>query len=255
MAGLFRDKVALVTGGASGIGAAAAERFAQEGAAVVVADRDLAGAEKMAGLIEQKGGRAIAVGCDVSVEADNEKAVAACNSHFGGLDAAFLNAGVFATNPEEAPFDMEAFERMIAINLRGAFFGLKAVMGGIRKGGAAVVTSSASGVTGLPSAAAYSTAKHGVLGLVKSATKAYAMRGARVNAICPGGVYTPLVGVTDVAPLVDPETLEMPEYRGHLVPQHVAELALFLASRRSAGIMGQALMIDAGFGVTFPPFE
>lgn len=255
MAGMFNGKVALVTGGASGIGAAAAQRFAQEGAAVVVADLDLSGAEAMVETIKVAGGQAAAVSCDVSKEADNERAVQFVVDSFGGLDAAFLNAGVFALNDEDAPFDDAAFERMLSINLRGAFYGLKAVMGSINRGGAAVVTSSASGVTGLPSAVGYSTAKHGVLGLVKSVTKAYAARGARVNAICPGGVYTPLVGVTDVAPLVDPNTLEMPEYRGHLVPQHVAELALFLASQRSSGLMGQAIMIDGAFGATFPPVE
>lgn len=252
---MFKGKVALVTGGASGIGAAAALRFAQEGAAVVVADLNADGAETVAAAIRSAGGRAEAVACDVAREEDNQAMVAACVDRLGGLDAAFLNAGAMNAMAPFDELDAATFDRMVAINLKGAFLGLKAVLPAIRPGGAAVVTASAAGIQGLTVAAGYSSAKHGVIGLVRSASRAFAERGARVNAICPGAVATAILGVTEAAPLQQPDALAAPDYRGTLLPQHVAEIALFLASPRSGGINGQAQIVDAGYQAAFPPLE
>ena len=253
--GLFNGKVALVTGGASGIGAAAALRYAEEGAAVVVADLNLEGAEAIAEQIRAKGGRAQAVAVDVSKDADNQKMVAVCKDSFGGLDAAFLNAGAYDHSATFDELTIEKFDRMISINLKGTFYGMKAVLPALNKGGAAVVTASAAGLLGLTVAAGYSSAKHGVVGLVKSASRAFAEHGARINAICPGAVATPLVGVTEAAPMQDADALEAPEYRGQLLPQHIAEVALFLTSARSSGINGQAQLVDAGYAAAFPPLD
>lgn len=250
--GMFEGKVALVTGGASGIGVAAALRFAEEGAAVVVADINEAGAETIAAAIRAKGGRARAIRCDVTSAADNDSMVAAAKQDFGRLDAAFLNAGAYTqTGFEES--DAATLDTMVAINLKGAWLGLQSVLPALERGGAAVVTASTSGITGLAVAAAYSAAKHGVIGLVRSSSQAFAARGLRVNAICPGAVATAILGVTEQPPLQAPDALDVPGYAGMMQPQHIAEIALFLASPRSGAINGQEIIADAGFLASYPP--
>ena len=250
--GMFEGKAVLVTGAASGIGAAAAQRFAEEGAAVVVADMNRDGAETVAELIRKTGARAHAVAADVSKADDNQAMVQAAIDRFGALDAAYLNAGAYV----QAPFEEETeanFERMFAINLKGAFLGLKAVLPVLSKNGAAVVTASTSGVIGLGVAAAYSSAKHGVIGLVRSSSQAFAARGTRVNGICPGPVATAILGIEGVPSIAPADMLEATPYAGMLTPQHIAELALFLASPRSGGINGQYMIADAGFLASYPP--
>ena len=249
--GMFDGKVALVTGGASGIGVAASLRFAEEGAAVVVADINEAGAEAIADAISAKGGRARAIRCDVASAADNDAMVAAAKQGFGRLDAAFLNAGAYTQTVFEDT-DAATFDSMIAINLKGAFLGLQAVLPALEPGGAAVVTASTSGVIGLNVAAAYSAAKHGVIGTVRSASQSFARRGLRVNAICPGPVATAILGVNESAPIQPADALAPPA-DGVLLPQHIAEVAMFLASPRSGGINGQSLIADAGFLSSYPP--
>lgn len=248
---MFKNKTALVTGGASGIGEAAARRFAQEGATVVVADLNIAGAERVAGAIVADGGKAAAIALDIASEESNEALFATCRDRFGGLDAAFLNAGILDTWSPFEDYKTASFDRMLAVNLRGTFLGLKSAMPVLRPGGAAVVTASLAGLLGLPPAVGYATAKHGMLGIVKSLAQPYARHGLRVNAVCPGSVLTPMVGVTEAAALVDPDSLEAPPYRGDLQPQHIAEVALFLASRRAAGINGLAVPVDAAFTTDF----
>lgn len=248
----FKGKAALVTGGGSGIGAMAAQRLAAEGASVAVVDINLAGAEAIAARITAAGGTAIALAGDISKAADNAAVFDAAEQAFGGLDLAFLNAGVLQPY---VPFDQvteEAFDRLIAINLKGAFLGLQQAQKRLRPGGAAVVTASAAAVIGFADAAAYSASKHGVLGLVRSAARDFSRRGLRVNAICPGGVKTPLIGVVQSNEIVAPEALELPPYQGMLEPQQIAEVALFLLSPAAAGVNGQAQMIDAALLSAFP---
>lgn len=248
---MFKGKTALVTGGASGIGEAAARRFAQEGATVVVADLNVAGTERVAAEIVASGGQAAAIALDIASEDSNAALFATCRDRFGGLDAVFLNAGILdAWSPFEE-YQTASFDRMLAVNLRGTFLGLKAAMPALRPGGAAVVTASLAGLLGLPPAVGYATAKHGMLGIVKSLAQPYARHGLRVNAVCPGSVLTPMVGVTEAEPLVDPDALDAPPYRGSLKPQHIAEVALFLASRRASGINGLAVPVDAAFTADF----
>jgi NAD(P)-dependent dehydrogenase (short-subunit alcohol dehydrogenase family) len=228
-------------------------RLAAEGCRVAIVDIRLEDAERVAGLIESSGGKALAIAGDISLEADNshffDKAEAALN----GLDLAFLNAGAIQ---RYGPFDqmsVEEFDRMIAINLRGPFLGLREAQRRLRPGGAAVVTASAAGLTGFADAAGYSSAKHGVVGLVRSAARDFAQRGLRVNAICPGAVATPLVGAARQDSIVPPSDLGTPAYRGELSPQMVAEVALFLLGPASAAINGQAQLVDAALLSAFPP--
>lgn len=248
----FEGKVALVTGGGSGIGAMAAQRLAAQGASVAVLDINAAAAEAIAAKIISEGGRAKAFAADIASAADNEAAFAAAEQAFGGLDAAFLNAGVLQPY---VPFDqvtLEIFDRVIGINLRGAFLGLQQAQKRLRHGGAAVVTASAAAVVGFADAAAYSASKHGVLGLVRSAARDFARRGLRVNAICPGGVNTPLIGAEPSLDIVPGDEIGLPPYQGMLEPQQIAEVALFLLSRASGGINGQAQMVDAALLSAFP---
>ena len=249
----FAQKVALVTGGGSGIGRAASQRLALEGASVVVVDRDEATARRTVELIAAAGGTAIAVAADIASEADNKAMFDAAEQAFGGVDAAFLNAGILQAY---VPFDrltVETFDRVISVNLRGAFLGAQQAQARLRPGGACVVTSSGAGIIGFAEAAAYSMSKHGVIGLVRSAAASFAARSLRINAICPGMVLTSMNGLAAVETVDAPEDLTDPEYRGALTGQQVAEVALFLLSRRSVALNGQAQLVDAASLSAFPP--
>ena len=246
-------KSALVTGGGSGIGAAAAMRLAAERCRVAIVDIRREDAERVAGLIEARGGTALAITGDVALEADNERFFAQAEAAFDGLDMAFLNAGAIQ---RYGPFDqmaVEEFDRMIAINLRGPYLGLRQAQRRLRHGGAAVVTASAAALTGFSDAAGYSAAKHGVIGLVRSAAREFASRGLRVNAICPGAVATPMTGAEQQDSIVAAGQLGTAPYRGELSPQMVAEVALFLLGPAAAALNGQAQLVDAALLSAFPP--
>jgi NAD(P)-dependent dehydrogenase (short-subunit alcohol dehydrogenase family) len=245
----FEDKVVLVTGAASGIGRAAAIRYAQEGARVFCADLNLAGAQAVATEI---GGAASAVEVDVAKYDSNIAMAEHIRAEAGHLDAAFLNAGYYGAAEGLDTIDEDLFDRLVAINLKGAFNGIKAVLPIIAEGGAVVVTASAAGVVGHLVNPAYAAAKHGVVGLVKSCVDAFAARGARINALCPGMVGTPLLGEADVA-IIPPEQLERVPLRGMGRAQHVAEAALWLSSPAAGFITGQAQLTDAGLLSTFAP--
>ena len=249
---MFEGKVVIVTGGAAGIGRAAALRFAQEGGAVCVADLDLQGAERTAAEIEQAGGVAFGLKADVSCPDDNDRMVEETIDRFGGLDVAFLNAGYLGPYKPFFDHSLEEFDRAIAINLRGCYLGLRATGRAIRENGAIVVTSSTAGLLGFGVNAPYAASKHGALGLVKSAAEALAARKVRVNAICPGGINTAMTkagGAPDLGVAAD--ELPMPEFRGMGSAEHIAELALFLASRRAAYITGAVHVADGGLMSSF----
>ena len=253
MGDTFANKIVLVTGGASGIGRASAIRFAQEGARVFVADLNLAGAEAVAGEIAAQGlAAASAIEVDVADYASNQAMVAAVVAAAGRLDIAFLNAGFYGAAEGLDSVDEAFFDKVIAINLKGPFNGIKAVQPVIADGGAVVVTASAAGTIGIGSNPAYGASKHGVVGLVKSCVDAFAARGARINAICPGGVATPLTGAPDVA-IIPPQDLPRVPLRGFGSAQHVAEMALWLASPAAGFVNGQAQVIDAALLSTFAP--
>lgn len=245
----FVGKVALVTGAGSGIGRAAAIRFAQEGARVFCADLNLAAAQAV---VAEIGQRASAVKVDVADYASNQEMVAQVLTVAGKLDFAFLNAGLYGAAEGLDTVDEALFDKLVAVNLKGAFNGIKAVQPVIGQGGAVVVTASAAGVVGHPANPAYSAAKHGVVGLVKSCVDAFAARGCRINALCPGGVETPLIGAPDVE-IVDGQELPRVPLRGMGQAQHVAEVALWLCSPASGFITGQAQVLDAGLLSTFAP--
>ena len=201
--------VALITGGASGIGLATAHRLAGSGAKVVIADRDAEGGEAVAAAI---GGTFVRT--DVTKPEDSVAAVAAAESTYGRLDLALLNAGIQGGGLLD-PFDLEAYRRVMAVNADGVIFGLVAALPALeRTRGTAVCTASLAGLTGIPADPPYAMSKHAVVGLVRSAAPAYVDRGVVVNALCPGFTDTPLV--TDIkelieqgygVPLIDPESV------------------------------------------------
>jgi NAD(P)-dependent dehydrogenase (short-subunit alcohol dehydrogenase family) len=246
-------KVALVTGGGSGIGRAACQRLASDGVAVVVADLNGYSAARTVALIETAGGRALAVTANIGDEADNQRMFDEAERAFGGVDMAFLNAGMLQPYIPLEEVTVEMFDRIISVNLRGTFLGVKQALTRLRPGGACVVTSSAAGLIGFAEAAAYSTSKHALIGLVRSSAAAFAARSLRINAICPGLVLTPMNGLEGTESIDDPDTLDYPEYRGGLSGQQVAEVAIFLMSKRAAGLNGQAQLVDAALLSSFPP--
>lgn len=249
---MFKNRSALITGGGSGIGAAAAMRLAEEGCRVAIVDIRAGEGQRIVDLITKRGGHAIAIAGDVSCEADTVRFFEEAETALDGLDMAFLNAGALQ---DYGPFDtitVDQFDRMIAINLRGPFLGLRQAQRRLRPGGAAVVTASAAALLGFSDAVGYTAAKHGVVGLVRAAAREFAARGLRVNAICPGPVQTPMVGAPPQDELLPPENITPPTYRGELTPQMVAEVALFLMGPTSAAINGQAQLVDAALLSAFP---
>jgi len=234
------------------MGKSAAQRFAQEGGRVCVVDLNGDNAERTAEAIRNAGGDAFAVRADIASRTDNDRMVAEAVARFGGLDVAFLNAGYLGPDLDFFDTDEASFDRMMAINLKGCFFGMQSVGRAMQPGGAIVVTASLASLAGNQYNAIYTASKHGVVGMIKAATESFASRGLRINAICPGVISTPLIGMPDSDRPVDPADLRQPPYARIGQPQHIAELALFLASPRAGFITGVAYNIDGGLMSNIP---
>jgi NAD(P)-dependent dehydrogenase (short-subunit alcohol dehydrogenase family) len=246
----FTGKVAFVTGGASGIGRAATLAFAAHGASVVCADVSEDGNHETARLIEQLGGRALAVRCDVTRGEDIRAAIAKTADAFGRLDYAFNNAGI---EPKKAAptadYDEEEWNRIFDINLRGVFLCMKHEIPLILKqgGGAIVNTSSGAGVIGIKGSPAYTAAKHGVIGLTKAAALDYAAQNLRINAICPGYIDTPMMGRFTGGTAVGRAKVIAEEPAGRMgTPEEIAAAVMWLCSDGAAFMVGHAMVVDGG---------
>jgi NAD(P)-dependent dehydrogenase (short-subunit alcohol dehydrogenase family) len=253
MTGILDGKVALVTGGASGIGRATAVAMAREGARVAVADRAEETAAETVALINAAGGQAIAIGGDVTKEADVAAMVARTVSAFGRIDCAFNNAGIAtrAVGPAGQrvhELSQASFDAMLAVNLTGVFLCLKhevAEMLAQGGGGAIVNTSSIAGLIGLPTSAHYVAAKHGVVGLTKTAAMEYAQDGIRVNCVNPGYVKTPMTKETMEARF-DEIMAKVPMNRLG-IPEEIAEAVVWMCSDKASFMTGASHVIDGGY--------
>jgi NAD(P)-dependent dehydrogenase (short-subunit alcohol dehydrogenase family) len=242
-------KVAFVTGAANGIGRAAALAFAREGACVVAADMSEPGNRETVRLIEEAGGRALAVGCDVSREEDVTAALAKAVDAFGGLDLAFNNAGVEQPLAPAAELTPEAWDRILGIDLRGVFLCMRHEIPLMlqRGGGAIVNTSSGAGVKGIAGQAAYCAAKFGVVGLSKAAALDYASSNIRVNAVCPGIIETPMMDRFSGGTPEGRERVIALEPVGRMgTPEEIAAAVVWLCSDAAAFVVGHAMVIDGG---------
>ena len=244
------NKVALVTGGGGGIGRASALALAQAGARVVIGDLDLAAAEATAELIVAAGGEAHALRCDVTSPDETEALVQETLRRFGTLDWAVNNAGIEATQEATARLPVATWERTIAVNLSGVFYCMRAEIVAMRgRGGVIVNLASVLGTVGFAGAAAYVAAKHGVIGLTKTAALEYATRGIRVNAVCPGFIETPMLARTGVT--TDPERRTAIEGLHPMArlgrPDEIAGAVVYLCSDAASFITGHALVVDGGY--------
>ncbi|MBB5399450.1 MULTISPECIES: SDR family oxidoreductase [Paraburkholderia] len=245
----YEGKVAFVTGAANGIGQTTALAFAQEGADVVVVDLSEDGAKATARMIEEQGGRALAVRCDVSNPEDVQVALAATIEKFGRLDFAFNNAGIEQPLAYTADVSVETFERNLRVNLGGVFYCMKHQIPLMLKngGGAIVNTSSGAGVVGIRGQGAYCAAKHGVIGLTKSAALEYAKDGVRINAVCPGIIDTPMIGRFTQGTEENRKRMIAQEPIGRLGrPEEIANTVLWLCSDVAGFAIGHAVVVDGG---------
>jgi len=246
----FAGQVALVTGAGSGMGLATAQAFAEAGASVVLADINENALRAATNGLTTAGHAALGVTCDVSDEDDVAALVARTVASLGRLDMAFNNAGIMIPPSDAADEAVDNFDRVNAINLRGVWACMKHELRQMRKqgSGAIVNCSSLGGLVGLPGRASYHASKHGVIGLTRSAALEYAPRGVRINAVCPGTIYTPMVadmlakGELDMAEAVRNQPI------GRLgQAEEIAAAVLWLCSAASSFVVGVALPVDGGY--------
>ena len=249
MAGLLDGKVALITGGSTGIGRATAQIFAREGAKVGVADVNAEGAEETVRLIQAAGGAALFIRADVSRAADTEAMVRTVVETYGRLDCAFNNAGIEGEMQSTQDYSEAVWERVMGINLKGVWLSMKAEIQHMlgHGGGAIVNTASAAGLVAVPSLSAYVAAKHGVVGLTKTAALEYAKAGIRVNAVCPGGVDTPMVQRVFGSNRELAEAAIASEPVGRLAqPAEIGEAVAWLCSDAASFVTGHPMAVDGG---------
>ena len=246
---IFSGKVALITGGGSGIGRATALKFASEGASVVIGNRNEKAGQETVDLIEKAGGKASFYQTDVTKLDNVQKLIRYTIDTYGGLDVAFNNAGVEdpqALTPDQTD---RAFDLVMDVNVKGVWYSMKCeIEHMVANGGGAIVnTSSIAGLIGYPGHAPYTASKHAVIGLTKTAALEYAKQGIRVNAVCPGATETSLLdGLAG-----DSDTIEYIKSLhpiGRLAkPEEIANAVVWLCSNEASFILGQEIAIDGGF--------
>lgn len=245
---MLKDKVAIVTGAGSGIGKAIAILFAREGAKVVVSDINEGGGSEVVAEIENAHGEAFFLRADTSKPEENERLVNETVKRFGALDIAVNNAGIGGPVAPIGEYPVDGWNKVIAINLSGVFYGLRYQIPAMLKSGRGSIINMASilGKVGTKGSGAYVSAKHGVIGLTETAALEYAAQNIRINAIGPGYISTPLV--TNSLDEATRNALVGLHPMGRLgKPEEVAELALWLASDKASFVTGSYYNIDGGY--------
>src|SRR6202047_2390195 len=247
----FENKVALVTGAASGLGLATAKAFAEAGASVVLADWNEKEVQAAAKNFASKGHKTLAVRCDVSDDAQVEAMVAQTIAAFGRLDAAYNNAGVQNVLAETADTTREDYDRVMGINLRGVWSCMRFELQQMRKQGSGTIVncSSLGGLVGGAERGIYHAAKHGVIGFTKSAALEYAARGIRINAVCPGLIWTPMADQMVAAGQGEAlKAMEKSIPMGRVGrPEEIADAVLWLCSDAASYVTGQSISGAGGF--------
>ena len=250
----FKGKVALITGAGNGIGRAAAVGFARDGARVVVVDRDTAGGEGTIGIIRQQGGEALFVAADVTKSTDVQAYVKAALDKYGTIDCFHNNAGIEGGIAPTHRYDEDMFDRVIAVNVKGVFLGLRHVLPVMLKQGrgSIVNTASVAGLVASPGMPAYVASKHAVIGLTKTAAGEVARSGVRVNCVCPGPIDTRMIHSLET--MLDPEDPNGVgrRYQSNIplgrygTAEEVANVVIFLASDMASNITGAHYVVDGG---------
>ncbi|MGK7929511.1 MAG: SDR family NAD(P)-dependent oxidoreductase [Spirulina sp.] len=249
--GRLDNRVALITGSASGIGAATAKLFAREGAKVVIADINAEGAEKQAAEIRDRGGEAIAIPVDISDRQQVQELYKQTIAAFGTVHILHCNAGVLIVGSADTP-EEEHWYKTLAVNLTGHYFCVKYGIPKLKEagGGSIIITASISGMMGEPDLIAYDTTKGGLINLTRQLAVEYAKDGIRVNSVSPGWIDTPFNDpIYELTPL-DESSLDatIPLARQG-TPEEVANAVLFLASDEASYITGHNLVVDGGLTI------
>ena len=250
MSNSLGEKVALVTGGASGVGRATALKLGREGACVVVADVDQPGGEETSHLVAADGGNAAFVRADVGMATDVEAMVAATLQEFNRLDFAINSAGVLGSGASMIDFTEDDWDEVMGINLKGTWLCMKhEIPAMMQSGGGAIVNlSSIAGLVGSQHSPAYAASKHGVVGLSKTAALQYAPHNIRVNCICPSAVLSPMLETLVTRKPQVGTKLKASQPNGRFAnPAEIAEVAVWLCSDAASFVTGAALPVDGGY--------
>src|SRR4051812_24177626 len=245
----FEGKTAFITGAGSGIGRATAVAFAAEGARVVITDRSEAALQETAEHVKAAGGEMLAITYDVSKPEEVEAAVVQAVKTFGRIDCAFNNAGIENKAAPLHEIQLEEWDRILNINLRGTFICMKhEIAQMVRQGGGVVVnTSSGAGIRGVAGGASYAASKHGMIGMTKSAALDYAKQNIRVNCVLPGNIATPMMDRFtggDIQKAIDLEPV------GRLgKPEEIAQAVLWMCSDLGGFVTGSAIVVDGGWSL------
>lgn len=254
MSARFQDQVVVITGAGGGIGRAAAVRFATEGAHVVAVDLAEAGLDETAAAVQQAGGEVEQCTADVTRAADVEGYVAAARERFGRIDHFFNNAGIEGWRGPLTDYPEESFDRVLAVNVKGVWLGMKYVAPVLQAGGGGTITNTASvaGLQGTPSAIAYGASKHAVVGMTKSAAAELAPDRIRVNAVCPGPIETRMMRAIERSMNPDHPEAEHARRAASIPlnrygePEEIAAMVAFLASDDASYVTGGIYPVDGG---------
>jgi NAD(P)-dependent dehydrogenase (short-subunit alcohol dehydrogenase family) len=246
---MLKDKVVLVTGAASGIGQAIALVAAREGARLVLSDIDEHAGQSVVKQVRDLGAEVLFATSDVGKPDDAPALVDQALAHYGQLDVACNNAGIGGATALLADYKTDDWAHVISINLSGVFYGMRAQIPAMLKGGGGAIVNTASilGMVGMATAPAYTAAKHGVIGLTQAAALAYSAQGLRINAVGPGFIHTPMVHALEEDPDAKAGLIAAHPIGRLGLPEEVAELVVWLASSRASFVTGAYYPVDGGY--------